>query len=433
MHTQASCRTRRVLLGALAFLLLAGCGPRADVEPRRQPDDGGRRVDTGPCDVTLSPAGVVTVDGAEVDVRWSGDGRVDLVTWAPGEGTRLVAFRPDPADPPRPEADDVLWRVTCRPDPRATVLVTRPGASFGWAALDPGGRLLYFTDEAGVSALDTDTRRIRTVTEAPRVPEDCWAAARGGERPLAEDRVVGYDASRRELIVHRGGACGYEGDRVAREIRVRHPSDPSRREIRTPHPVATVAVDARGRLWLGDAGRCDEPGVTDPSTPGVTWRSDDGGDTWTRVPVRASEHPMVTAAAAVFADPGRPGSLIVYSALCESRGAILGGSVYLSHDGGRAWRLLDLPEALRDSPASVGQGLAGAAMPGRGADTLVVWSEAGDAWVTPDEGVTWLPHSGDVPPMPSEEVVLDGVRFRPTDEGLLRVRGDEAERVFPGR
>ena len=431
-------RTLARLIRAALVLSFAGC-PSAPIPiPDDIPivDDQVLQLDAEPaCIAEVDEWGTVTINGRDTGLVFDYDYMGSRVrTWPFVGGSVLVANWPYWEVQGGAWTDGVLYKVVCA---TATPheLVSLPDADFGSASLDAGNVTLYFTGPTGVAALDLETLEIEELTTAPSFVEvDCWTEQ--GER----DVVAGLDGH--ELIIHRGAGCGYEGDWVARELRLDLDKLRSGGDA-TPYssyPVATVAVDADGTLWLGNGTRCDEPGVRDPQTTGAVLRSTDEGDTWDviRAVDADREETMHSAASQILADRDRPGHLLVRSTICSSGAAVIGGSAYLTRDGGSSWQRLSLPEDQSDI-FDLGQGVLWVELiDGKLEQIRVVVTEnyegtSGSAWETYDGGETWL-ELDTVPSYSPEPVVAEfgDTQWRGTPAGLERSAGDDVTLVYPG-
>ena len=424
-------------MASLVLLLaLSGCpsGPTPVPDDIPIPDDRVLVLDAEPaCFAEVSEFGDVTIGGRNTDLILDHDYLGPRVrTWPFVGGTVLVANWPYWEVQGGAWSDGILYKVDCA---TATPyeLVSLPDADFGSAALDAENVTLYFTGPSGVSALDLETLEVTEITQSPTfAPADCWTEQE------SRDVVAGLDG--RELIIHRGAGCGYEGDWVARELRL--DLDQLRPgELATPvptYPVASVAVDAGGTLWLGNGMRCDEPGVHDPQSPGEVLRSNDGGDTWEAVHVGVdnTEEAMRGAVSQVLVDLERPGHVLVLSNICANGGATIGGSVSLTRDGGAHWERLSMPDGLGD-PFDFGQGVVAVELVDGLLEHIRI-SAAEDydgmdvsTWETHDAGATWAGSEAEVTVSPAEASLGDTV-WRGVPAGLERISVGESTLVYPG-
>ena len=202
--------------------------------------------------------------------------------------------------------------------------------------------------------------------------------------------------------------------------------------------MASLVGDKADTLWLGDAGRCDEPGVHDPSTSGAVWRSTDGAATWAQVAVvDPKSGRMVTAVQSVWTDLTRPGHVLVHGARCRSSASQRGGSVYRSRDGGVTWSQLVIPRIVE--PADVGQNVLGVLPKEGDLDRLFIWTQQG-IFRTRNAGETWFPvaddaddHPGPAPVEPPRYAQIGGYIYRATPDGLVRRERAtrRIDRMFP--
>lgn len=347
--------------------------------------------------------------------------KVGVAVFADGDAHVLLAFsRPwfsaGGADP-----DGVIWRVACAEPAGAEALARRDGADFAQATLSPDGWTLYFSDAAGVAALDLETHEITLLTEPPPADATCWSGPGTPQRDL----VLAVSPDGLQLSFARGGPCGYEADWVGRPWVLLDPGDPARRRARARHPIAALAR-AGETVWLSDGGACDEPGVVAPATRGALWRSGDRGATWDRVQVADEGEGLRTHARVILTDPRRPERLLVHGARCRVAGEEVGGQLFASGDGGATWRHVDLP----DGEVAV----AVEAVNGR-LDQVIAWVAGERRFVSDDLGVTFTPLDPREPP-PAPKVAplqLGDLALSPQDDGLYARRGPGSRpaRVFP--
>ena len=330
--------------------------------------------------------------------------------------------------------DGVLWVASCK-DGKATPFMEQSGADFGAAALTPDGKTLYYTGPRGVEALDLAARTRVQVTETPRLdPETCWAVSGDEESDrVATDIVSGLSSDGKTLYVLRGGPCGYESDFSAEELWISNPSTPGSQHIDRPHPIASIAADADGELWLGDAGACAEPGVSEPQSPGLVWTSTDQGDTWVPVKVSVSaDEGMQNAAAVVLADAARPGHVLVLSGRCSNEAmGEHGGNLFVTRDAGVTWERVPMPAGIEQE--ELGALLSAADLVDGSVDHIRIWW-ADQVLETEDAGATWTdPPGAPAMPEPHRTLRADGWTFRATENGLWRTGGvpEQETRVFP--
>jgi len=424
----------------VAALALASCGdsderaPAAAVDTMPASDApraAGRPPSTPTCTATVGADGEVTVGGSSVGLKVPN--KDALTTFAAGPGRILLARRATSPGPPA-VTEGKLYEAHCAGFPPPRVLMERPGADFGAAVESPDGRALYFTDAQGAWALDLDgdpTTPTR-LTTPPELDVGCWLA--GDEAALAarRDVVRAVDPETGALLVERGAPCGYGGAWVSTPVWLLDPSQGTESPRAPVHQASTVVADAAGRLWVGDAGRCDEPGPRDAQTPGTIFRSDDAGTTWRPVRVVASDAAMSTAAAVIRADAKRRGYLVVLSARCTSPAGAYGGQIYATRDGGATWQHLTLPPEA-GLPSEEGPSFTDVARVAGSVDRLHVWGAGGQVWRTNSSGLRWKRGDPGVPPPPPHDTTkLGGAVFQATPRGLVRIAADGKETVvFP--
>ena len=420
----------------LLFVVACPSGPTPIPDDIPIIDDSALQIDAEPaCVAEVDENGTVTIGARDTGLVFDFDYFGPRVrTWPFVGGSVLVANWPYWEVQGGAYTDGFLYKVVCA---TATPyeLVALDDADFGNAALDDTTATLYFTGPAGVAALDLATLEITDITTAPTfVDVDCWTEQ--GQR----DVVAGLEG--RELVIHRGAGCGYEGDWIAREMRLDLEAllsgeDPS---PYPSYPVAAVAVDVAGTLWLGNGVRCNEPGVSDPQTHGAIMRSFDRGDTWDVVPIFDAEigEAMHGAVSQILVDHERPGHVLALAAVCESGAATVGGSAFTTHDSGRTWRRLPVPED-RTTAFDQGQGVLWVGLvDGRLEQIQILIAEdyvgvEGNPWQTTDAGETWHPIAGDLAPTTAlAEAAFEHTVWRGTVRGLERHEGGEVSLVYPG-
>ena len=395
----------------------------ASASPATASRPSGPRSTTPACPVEFLDGAVRTPAGptplrvaAEVDQAPS----ARVAVFAGGPSTVLVALRRGPES--RPSADGVLWSVPCDAPGDATPLLRRAGADFGAGALSPDGWTLLFSDARGLAALDLDRLEVRPVSD----PGPAWPGCTDASAGL-RDELVSLSPDGRQLRFHRGGPCGMDGRWVSRPWLLLEPLNPTGRIFMEQRPLASLAAVPPSTLWLSDGEGCDEPGVVAPHTRGALWRSDDAGETWTRVEVRAGDDRLGPMAAALLTDAAAPDTLVVHAATCSLSGVgRTGGEVYATRDRGATWQLIWAGQALSVAPLNTGL------------DTLVVTVADGRRYASRDLGATWL----DLDPRPSatlparlapSPVRLGTSTFAPQGDGLYRREGPGTRpvRVFP--
>ncbi len=449
-----------MVLLALAAVLTAACDDRPQDRDSPLPHAAAPTADTAqpgspPAvaggDLRLEPAckpfidieGQIVVGGRPTDLKVDREGglpKIQTYGWA--DGLVLVALKTDWIATPRARPEGRLSQVDCRTGAR-TAVYDEAGADLGNTVVAQDGRHLYFSGARGLSMLDTHTARTTLLAVAPGFEPAC-AAALADPDARARDLPVSLSRAGDRLVFHRGGPCGASGQWTAQQLELRGPTSgvlgtvPNTTAVHRPHPVSTLVGDKSNTLWLGDAGRCDEPGVQDPATTGAIWRSDNGGAQWKRVPVSdAKSGPMATAAKTIWTDLAKPGHLLVYGARCTSGDSVRGGSAFRSEDRGATWKLLEIPRVVE--PATVGQNILGVRPKGGSLDRLFIWTQQG-LFRTRNGGETWFPvaddaddHPGAAPSEPPRYAQIDGFIFRATDDGMVRRERAtrRIDRLFP--
>ena len=353
----------------------------------------------------------------------------------------LVALKTHWIANPMAKSDGLLAALTCRTGIRNEVY-REPGADLGHAVVATGGEHLYFSGATGLSLLDLRTSKAVVITTTPAFKANCWAQ-QNDMQGLMRDLPEAVSRSGNILTFQRGGPCGFQGTWVSEELEVRGEAGTvlGQQEdvlIEQPHVVSTVVAGGGETIWLGDAGRCDEPGVRDPATRGQIWRSTDAAKTWQKIKVSDPKYgDMATAARGIWTDLHNPGHLLVLSNLCKSPAGRQGGSLFRSVDNGESWTRIRAPRIIES--ADVGQNIQGA-MPRDGdLNRLYIWTSRG-VLRTPNFGDEWFRISSRAPgypgkaaPLPPRYVQIGGYIFRATRDGLVRREHAtrKLDRVFP--
>jgi hypothetical protein len=209
-------------------------------------------------------------------------------------------------------------------------------------------------------------------------------------------------------------------------------------ELAPRPPFASIAVDASGGLWLAD-GLCD-----DRTTFGRVLFSSDHGDHWRKVPVKTREEQPIRE---VIADRKNPGSLLVFSYACGSSAHTDPGWIYVTADGGKTFRPINVPSGIRKDdeggPASEQDPLQAIMAPEGDIGHLILYGAseavAGDAiarWESNDAGRSWktVAPVKAVPGPASKKAVLGEWTLTIQKDGLYRSRGGNAAvPVYPRR
>lgn len=312
-----------------------------------------------------------------------------------------------------------LWRVTCDGSEKPTLFYQRAGADFGHAALSRDGQSLIFSGAHGLERLFLANKTVQTVTQAPLVDDMCWTKGEEAFDQTMRDRVLRVDLSTGEIFFVRGAVCGVGGVWTGHEGSVPGQAGPEGPAIRSRRPITTAAVDQAGSLWVGDGGRCDEPGVRDVQSPGHLFHSNDGGETWEARTIRVGVGRMHTAAADIQADRRRPAHLIVHSARCTSPLGVYGGRLFLTRDGGTTWKRLSVPSQA-GPPTDGGRSVASFRLIGGSVDRLWVKNAQGDTFQTHNTGAKWTQLSDPKEALDLPAPTLDGATYHPSADGLQR-------------
>ncbi|MEZ4474409.1 MAG: hypothetical protein R3F60_27205 [bacterium] len=315
-----------------------------------------------------------------------------------------------------PQVDGRVVRVDCASGAEEVVVV-RPGADFGNAALSPLGRSLYFTGAAGVERLDVRTLKVAGVTRRPE--RMCADALDEGAHVKVQERdvVVGFLPLSARLRILRGHACpgidcssgGWYGEPLDLDLQ-------GARAVAQPaSPLTGLARTSDGALWAAGGRDCD---MSEDCGTGFVWRAT-AGDVFQRIAVPTRGTPR-----AIFADAHAPGALLVQAPrVGNGRADPWGGALVATRDGGLTWTEVPLPLG-EDVPRNI-------ELVGGHLDHLRIHQGYdGQAWETLDGGAHWRPASK--PPMPTPEakvVEAEGVRYEATWGGLLRTEGGQTRRV----
>jgi hypothetical protein len=226
-----------------------------------------------------------------------------------------------------PYGSSTLWQVSCTRG-AATTFVHVDGADFGHSALAPDTRTLFFTGPDGIFAIDLSTRAKRRVTRAA-VPY-----CRKNEVDARD--VVGSFVDAHTLSFERG--CGYEWEWHVQNMLLKDPGAPKMVTSRAPRPpFPSVAVDARGGVWLSD-GLCEET-----STFGRLLHSADHGEHWEKIAIKeVGFHPVRQ----VIADSQNASAMLVFTFACGSSQHVDPGWVFISDDSGKTFRPVAVPKGI---------------------------------------------------------------------------------------
>lgn len=418
---------------ALLWLVSIGCpGPARETRDTESEIPIESTPDVSPsCDATVDLVGAVRVNGHDTGLVVEEDYYDPRVrVWPFDENHVLVSSFPVWDQQGGGHPGEVLWKVACA-DGHPTQFLHEEWADFGNAAVTPDGHYLYYTARAGVARLDLRTTESVQITVAPEnTGLDCWV-----EEVPTRDVVDRWDGD--QLVIRRGGPCGFEGDWEAWELRVDlDPHNDS--STRRPYPVSSLAVDLDERLWLGNGGRCNSPGVHDPASSGAVLRSSDRGDSWEVFELSGTDFQVIEGVQTVVADSTRSGHLVLLTSPCVGSAAVYGGSVLTTGDGGGSWELLRLPDSSMFE-IDMGQGIGALEVLDGNTDHLRIWLpteyplEHHEVWETEDSGESWHQVEWVKPPLPDQiEVAIGEDQFSTDPFGLVRNRAGRQQYVYPG-
>ena len=396
-------------------------GPRPAPARQATTPRPGRRA----CEVKIDGEGSARV-GTEAVGLSVPKGHLGLSVYPWKDGAVLVALKHDwSGSNTDEEPEGKVWEVPCERPADKRVFVEVEGADFGHGAMAHRAGVLYFTSKEGVAALDLESKKWRGVTSPPQLPRSCWKSAAAPRRAM--DIVATGKVSGKKLVFHRGGPCGARGAWTLSEHHLIDPLGTKDRRLRRPRPVSAVALDKSGAVWLGDAGRCDVPGVVDTQTPGVVFVSEDQGQKWSQRRVKAKGRDATTAIKTIITDPEEVGSLLVLTARCSTPTGPTGGAVYRSDNAGRSWSRLKLPAQLSEGAHAVD-------VVGKGLDHLLVWGGSTQRHETKNGGLSWEKLSPGRSPQSQGRLVKNAEWiFRTSSNGLVRkdVKTKRLERCFP--
>ncbi len=312
-----------------------------------------------------------------------------------------------------------LWALACTAPHGHELFLERKGADFGTAALSVDRRMLFYTTIHGVAALTLGGKEERSVTKPGGVDDTCWQLGSGRARRMIDVvRTVQQDSG--ALLVERGSFCGLQGSWVSERLLISDPAAPKRGLVKRPHSMTTIAKDARGNVYVGDGGSCDQPGIRARQTPGRVFKSTDRGSSWRSVRVRVKEAAMHSGAHTILADQRRGGNLVVLSALCRMPFGSYGGLLYMTRDGGRTWRKISVSSTAGEE-VDGGVGVDAVALVGGSIDRLYVWNKQGHRYRSQNTGKSWEESpSAAGPPKRLQMVKIPGATLTLSSKGLLR-------------
>ena len=385
------------------------------------PDETKRRPPPPPakpaCEAKLGPKGVVMVAGKPTGLVFKAKSKITVY---PLDAKQILVTTRYPwiASQSLP-ATGSIWAVTCAAPHAHQLFLEKKGADFGTAALSVDRRTLFYTTISGVRALNLQGKDDRTVTQPGPAPDTCWSVG-GKKRPRLIDIVQGVRPDSGSLIVARGAFCGLQGVWVSEVHWVSDPAAPRPGQEIQPRPVTTVAKDARGNIYVGDGGHCDQPGVQVRQSHGYVFKSTDRGVSWRAISVRVDRSRMHTGARTLLADKRRGGHLVVLSSLCRTPFGSYGGLLYMTRDGGRTWRKIPVSGEVGET-VDGGVGVDAVALAGGSIDRLYVWNKRGDRYRSLNTGKSWeLSPTTRGLPKPLTEVTVPGATLSLNPDGLSR-------------
>jgi len=222
------------------------------------------------------------------------------------------------------------------------------------------------------------------------------------------------------------------------------PTRPLKDPAGTPSPrvdITDLLVDAAGTIWVVEHVDCPRG---EGGSGFRAWLSQDLGVTWLEAPIATDygEHPLPPLSW-MAADARRGGHLLVYTRPCKTGRGMVGGSVFLTRNGGESWTILELPPELErnedeeQEPFARGQLIGEIYSPGNNLDHLefIEWG-AEEWWRTLDGGHSWELIEEDLGPptaAPPRPTVVSECEFQGMDTRILRrCRGEEElSVVFP--
>jgi len=351
----------------------------------------------------------------------------------------LVGVKAGRASPDNP-GDGKLWKVPCSQADTATVAFEQKHADFGYGVVAPDRKRILFTGHDGIYALAIRDAAGEPgphppavkVVDVPEPGDGCWLHGEPAARSRSRNIVKGLTADRKSVVFERWTPCGYDGVWTGTELHLANVGTKDDLPV-SPRPVATVAVDSRERVWLGDAGRCHEPGVIDVQTPGHIYLSRDKAESWKRIQVFADNGPMPTAAKFILTDAKQQGAAIVLASICNYKVGKRGGYLYFTRSVGANWARIPIPEDV-GVKVDGGYGATAVEIVEGDIDKLIVWGRDGRAFRTRIGSGNWRPADGvGMPPMTgNQNAQVGSFKLRATREGLQRIAVDGSSTyVFP--
>ena len=290
---------------------------------------------------------------------------------------------------PMGPAKGTLWRVSCAQPALTDAFYQRAASDFGHAALSSDHHALFFSSREGIKRLFLATKTVQSVTDAPNVGDTCWTYGEEGFVQTLTDIVQSLNPKLNLLNFERGGPCGVMGTWTARPWQLAVGKDSvNAPPMRSPRPFSTLTRDVSGQLWVGDGGRCDQPGLLDLQTPGVIFVSRNDGVDWEAVKIQVGAASAHTGVRSVRSDRKRAGHLIVHTARCTNPLGTYGGLLYMTRDAGRHWSRVPI-ESAAGYPSDGGTGVVDFTLIEDSIDSIRVWNDKGETHVTRTTGSTW--------------------------------------------
>jgi hypothetical protein len=323
----------------------------------------------------------------------------------------------------------ILWVVPCNTPLSRTLFLKTAGADFGNGVVSKSRRSLLFVSRQGIERLNLEQKTTELLLKKSPKDPDCWALNDKSNAQQPHQRILGLTPDG-ALKVEEGASCGRGGSWVGWRKRVATQESGHPGAVRQPRPISTVAQDSRGWLYVGDGGRCDEPGIQDYQTPGVIFRSRDKGKAWLELPVIADDSRMHTATKTILADAKRPGLIVVLGAMCRTPLGNYGGLLYTSRNAGRAWKLIRVPDSIGETTDG-GYAVERVALRGGSIDRLYIWNRKGERYLSLSSGLRWkrAPATEATAP-PAQARNDDGDRFDATGDGLRHTASDGSSQIL---
>jgi hypothetical protein len=343
-----------------------------------------------PAEATVDAPVRIKVNGHELSLGRTPMNAESLRVYPADAASVLVAIVYVGSSEGDPNGGNSLWRVPCAAGGQPSKVAQSEGADFGHSALAADGRQLFYTGADGIFALNLRTWKSRRLTTA--------AFAYCKENEMTARDVVGELTPGGDLLFDRG--CHYAWQWHGKGMRLRRPDSRKPVAQAAPRPpLPAVAVDAAGGIWLSD-GWCE-----DRSTWQRLLHSSNRGQHWSVVGVKPDPKLPVGQGIIrqIIADTKNPKALLVFVQSCESSDQHTAADwIYVTEDGGAAFRAVAIPPGLADvqgqGPLYEANPLFAVSAEEGSLSTLTLYGDSADRlagaigrWSSRDLGRTWKP------------------------------------------